>query len=476
MACLFTHKHAKAFNQNETLTITALTYPGDTVTVTVWDYYYGERKQLYFPWRHEEKSAAGGTCTFSFQKIKGPVYFSIEFKAGMKRSRTLQPYLAFPGDSLAIRQQGYKYLSFSGSGSQAATCRYIMDSISLKTGLAMSNATKSYEFLRTGKYLPYVISVFAEEDSCMEVQKKVLFSYRRKLSRIAFDILRADMIARNSIVRCDGYSRAMEMALMIMKEDSAMQTRKVLSNYFLDHFPDPTVDLPTSFLVNSRFYVKAIALLTYHKTRLYPGVDGIRIIKQLYSGALRDAVLTVFLTDYTTASDRMENQVAVALEAMTTPHYKEALTNYRNKYLKGVTAYNFSLPDVNGKTRTLKEFRGKRVVIDFWFTGCSGCSQLYVSALKEVEKRLEGDTSIVFVSIAKDSDRNTWMNSIAKDIYTSRTAVNLFLGTTSYEHPTLKNYSVNSYPTVIVIDEKGKIVVNQNPPRTPEELLAFIRQ
>ena len=38
-----------------------------------------------------------------------------------------------------------------------------------------------------------------------------------------------------------------------------------------------------------------------------------------------------------------------------------------------VTAPDFKLTDMNGKTLTLSEFRGKVVLLDFWAVNCGGC-------------------------------------------------------------------------------------------------------
>jgi peroxiredoxin len=39
----------------------------------------------------------------------------------------------------------------------------------------------------------------------------------------------------------------------------------------------------------------------------------------------------------------------------------------------GTTAPNWTLYDVNGKQLSLSQLKGKVVLLDFYFIGCSGC-------------------------------------------------------------------------------------------------------
>src|SRR5947209_20538492 len=41
----------------------------------------------------------------------------------------------------------------------------------------------------------------------------------------------------------------------------------------------------------------------------------------------------------------------------------------------GMLAPDFSLPDLDGKTRPLPDYRGKVVLLHFWATGCKPCKE-----------------------------------------------------------------------------------------------------
>lgn len=71
-------------------------------------------------------------------------------------------------------------------------------------------------------------------------------------------------------------------------------------------------------------------------------------------------------------------------------------------------ARDFSLPDQNGKTRSIKDFAGKAVVVFFGYTQCPDVCPTTMAELAEVRKILgkDGDrVQGVFISV--DPDRDT---------------------------------------------------------------------
>ncbi|MDI9334066.1 MAG: SCO family protein [Cytophagales bacterium] len=71
-------------------------------------------------------------------------------------------------------------------------------------------------------------------------------------------------------------------------------------------------------------------------------------------------------------------------------------------------AQDFSLPDVDGKTRTIKDFAGKVVVVFFGYTQCPDVCPTTMAEVSSVKKALgkDGDKlQAVFISI--DPERDT---------------------------------------------------------------------
>ncbi|MFZ3072896.1 MAG: TlpA disulfide reductase family protein [Thermodesulfobacteriota bacterium] len=68
----------------------------------------------------------------------------------------------------------------------------------------------------------------------------------------------------------------------------------------------------------------------------------------------------------------------------------------------GTQAIDFQLPDLDGKTRSLGEFKGKVVFLNFWATWCKPCEE-EMPSMEQLYAALKGKPfEIVAVSIDKD--------------------------------------------------------------------------
>ena len=68
----------------------------------------------------------------------------------------------------------------------------------------------------------------------------------------------------------------------------------------------------------------------------------------------------------------------------------------------GTQAMDFQLPDLDGKTRSLGEFKGKVVFLNFWATWCKPCEE-EMPSMQQLHAALQGKPfEIVAVSIDKD--------------------------------------------------------------------------
>lgn len=71
-------------------------------------------------------------------------------------------------------------------------------------------------------------------------------------------------------------------------------------------------------------------------------------------------------------------------------------------------ANNFSLPDIDGKTRTLGDFKGKVVVVFFGYTQCPDVCPTTMAELAQVKKALGADgdrVQGVFITVDPERDK-----------------------------------------------------------------------
>ena len=123
-----------------------------------------------------------------------------------------------------------------------------------------------------------------------------------------------------------------------------------------------------------------------------------------------------------------------------------------NKLSAGRPSPDFSFEDVDGKTVSLKDLRGRYVYIDVWATWCVPCRN-ELPHLQKLEETLKG-TNIAFVSLSCDKakDKEKW----AKMVKDQKMGGIQLWGDADNEF--LRAYRVQSIPRFIFLDTEGRIV------------------
>ncbi len=103
--------------------------------------------------------------------------------------------------------------------------------------------------------------------------------------------------------------------------------------------------------------------------------------------------------------------------------------------------------DMYGNKINTKAYKGKILVINYWFTNCAPCIQ-EIPELNKIVDKYKNDSNVVFIAIALD------------DAYTLES----FLKTNLFKYKIIDRgrvfadyYGIKSYPTNIVVDRNGKV-------------------
>jgi len=136
----------------------------------------------------------------------------------------------------------------------------------------------------------------------------------------------------------------------------------------------------------------------------------------------------------------------------------------------GKSAYNFSLPDKDGKMVSMKDFKGKVVFIDVWATWCGPCRAQF-PFLKEVEEEYKDNKDIVFVGISTDAitNKEKWLKTIEKEKLEGIQLID------DVGKSFARKYQIVAIPRFLLIDKQGKWIEIRCPlPEAKQELKKYL--
>lgn len=118
----------------------------------------------------------------------------------------------------------------------------------------------------------------------------------------------------------------------------------------------------------------------------------------------------------------------------------------------GGTIPDFSQGDVNGKPVSIKDFRGKYVLIDFWASWCGPCRQENPNVVANYKKYKDKNFTVLGVSL--DESKSAWKGAIAQD-HLNWTQVSDLKG---WNNEVSRMFHISSIPQNFLIDPEGKII------------------
>ncbi|KAF2519188.1 AhpC/TSA family protein [Flavobacterium salilacus subsp. salilacus] len=183
------------------------------------------------------------------------------------------------------------------------------------------------------------------------------------------------------------------------------------------------------------------------------------------------AYINVFIIDQLMRSRQLEESEIKALydgldtEVKNTKEGKEIGNLFTTSI--GSTAPDFSAPNPEGNTVSLKNAMGKVTIIDFWASWCKPCRMENPNVVAMYNELHDKGLNIIGVSLDKDGE--AWKKAIAEDSLTWSHISNLKF----WEDPIAKQYGVQSIPATFILDAKGKIVAKN---LRGEELKAKVKE
>lgn len=137
---------------------------------------------------------------------------------------------------------------------------------------------------------------------------------------------------------------------------------------------------------------------------------------------------------------------------------REALEQRISAMQKGdIIAPEFTLKNLDNREVSLKDFRGKWVILDFWGSWCPWCIKGFPE-LKEAYQKYSGKLEIIGID-CRESEED-WKAGVKKY---ELPWVNLY---NPEDSKLTEEYAVPGYPTKVIIDPQGyikNITIGHNP-------------
>ncbi len=135
----------------------------------------------------------------------------------------------------------------------------------------------------------------------------------------------------------------------------------------------------------------------------------------------------------------------------------------------GERAPDFTLPDLDGRSVSLSDFRGHVVILDFWASWCPPC-RASMPKLREYYEEFK-DRGIVLLGVSLDRSASDARSYLEANGYHDLIAL---WGSVSASQGVAREYGIYGIPHTFVLDPEGVIRFSGHPLRLTESFLSSL--
>lgn len=254
-------------------------------------------------------------------------------------------------------------------------------------------------------------------------------------------------------------------------------------------FDDPRItEMPKWFEVVDKALAEMekhgfIPVSNDHYMKIYAGRIGDEHVRSHYlvrllALALKKGYTDDFMVHLDEVRPLITDPVAASQIPVLEQAYAEAVEQGKG-VARGMAMPEMTFNTVDGRQYSLADFKGKFLILDFWFTGCLPC-KAEVPYFEKVAKEFVGK-DVQFISISLDTGDQLyreWQRVMAeKPADSAVLGVNLPGGFTS---PLLKQLNITGVPRIMLIDREGRIIDTHakrpSDPKLTQQLTTLLAQ
>lgn len=397
--------------------------------------------------------------SFKIPTGKTPMHLSISYIARNNDDRhatnklnrlALDNYYLETGDNIFISEDNEKY-RFHGSGAGKFSLINALNDLQKKvyTGIKWGDPSETKRY-------------FLKHDTLLLERMRLIRSEKRSLSENVFYLLEADVtgdyLSRVEFINSMLPKSLINTARQNLKGYKSIVPKEILNFRQLDRHDITKLSGNYASGIITRYKFDSCAYVN----KPFSIFKSYNFFLQHHSGAIRQRLLLgIIYLDKDSGND-LYPLVNSAIVRIDYPPFKKILNSLKSNRLAGADAYPFNLPDTSGKFHKLGEFKGKVILLDFWFTGCGICLQS-APFLKKIEEHFKEEPFVV-ITVSLDNKIKVWKETIKSHKYTSENTIDLFTEEKNFNHPIAKYYFIDGCPTFILIDKAGKLMVSPGSP------------
>ena len=361
------------------------------------------------------------------------------FTVGVIQEHKLMQYsfIGFnTGDTISLEVTGPTTLAYTGNDKKMIFFNKVFGFSTMAAIVKKPYTIEEYETIKTSavneknerlKLLTDLVKENKMDSSSIQFFKDYFeLVYYRNILEVDYQNSKLQVWKHPDIVHLDSLDCHNRLLLSINSSEVRVILSQLINyNAYLNNRFDKTIfeNIP---LLNSRFY----------KTKMLDGFifDRLEDIPKLEKRGQILASLKNYILDDSNDKITLSKEIIMSKEAL-------------NVKLKGYDGNTMSFDQ-------LLKSNQKIIVLDFWASWCVPCID-EIPKYKNVSSRLSN--KIKFISISSDTDQKKWMDGCNK----FNVKTNSFLLSNISSNNLLKFFGITSYPTFVVITNKGEVLSNK---------------
>ncbi len=135
----------------------------------------------------------------------------------------------------------------------------------------------------------------------------------------------------------------------------------------------------------------------------------------------------------------------------------QAASNQTIITLKNQKAPDFSFTDINGQQYTLRDFKGKKIIINFWATWCAPCIHEFPQLLDIAEANPDDLILIALSSDINDEAIHKFLGKLEKQQDITWQAPNILIARDEKQRITQGQFQTYRLPETYIIDKEQNL-------------------